>query len=718
MPQIHTLMMIPTQQGVGLTSISLGLVRALDSRGLAVGFLKPIAQPHPEDPGPERSTAMLRVASSLNPPEPLSIQYADKMLSENRLSELMEQIVGLYNRHAQNQQIMIIEGLVPNRAQPYATRLNQAIAKALDAELILVSSPQSPDVAELDDKIEIMAQAYGGLQSAKILGVILNQLGAPESIQNHPLSPLVEAQTEPVLELQPLLQQSRVFQTRQTRLLGAVPWLKSLIAPRTQDIAQFIGAQTLSPGDLSRRVQKISICARSMINVLPSLTSGVLIVTPGDRSDVLVASCMAALNGVPLAGVLLTGGYPLDPKLLSFCSQAIASGLPILSIGSDSYNTALALSRMNLEIPIDDPERIDTMMSFVAKHLEIELLQKLCALDYERRLSPPAFRHQLVERASKANKLIVLPEGDEVRTIEAAIICTERQIARCLLLAKPSEVERIATAQGLKLPPGLQIIDPELLRADYVAPMLELRKARGLTEIVAQTQLEDNVVLATMMLQQGKVDGLVSGAVHTTANTIRPALQLIKTAPQAQIVSSIFFMCLPEQVLVYGDCAVNPDLNAEELADIALQSADSAAAFGITPRVAMISYSTGQSGSGSDVDKVRQATQIARAKRPDLLIDGPLQYDAALIAEVARSKAPDSPVAGRATVLIFPDLNTGNTTYKAVQRSADVVSIGPMLQGLRRPVNDLSRGALVEDIVFTIALTAIQAEQTRSEDSA
>jgi phosphate acetyltransferase len=246
--------------------------------------------------------------------------------------------------------------------------------------------------------------------------------------------------------------------------------------------------------------------------------------------------------------------------------------------------------------------------------------------------------------------------------------------------------------------------------------MVELRQHKGLTAGLAEEQLHDPVVLGTMMLHLGEVDGLVSGAVHTTANTIRPALQLIKTAPGTRLVSSIFFMCLPEQVLVYGDCAINIDPSAEELADIAIQSAESAQAFGIAPRVAMLSYSTGTSGSGSDVDKVKEATCLARERRPDLLIDGPLQYDAATIKEVAESKAPDSRVAGRATVFIFPDLNTGNTTYKAVQRSAEVISIGPMLQGLRKPVNDLSRGALVEDIVFTIALTAIQAEQARERE--
>ncbi len=317
----------------------------------------------------------------------------------------------------------------------------------------------------------------------------------------------------------------------------------------------------------------------------------------------------------------------------------------------------------------------------------------------------------LVERARKANKRIVLPEGNEPRTIEAAITCHQRGIARCVLMGDSGRMHRLAGRRGMSIPPDIEIIDPTEIDRRYIDAMVELRQNKGLTAGLAEEELHDAVVLGTMMLQLGEVDGLVSGAVHTTANTIRPALQLIKTAPGVRLVSSIFFMCLPEQVLVYGDCAINIDPSAEDLADIAIQSAESAKAFGITPRVAMLSYSTGTSGSGSDVEKVKNATRIARELRPDLLIDGPLQYDAATIKTVAQSKAPDSQVAGRATVFIFPDLNTGNTTYKAVQRSADVISIGPMLQGLNKPVNDLSRGALVEDIVFTIALTAIQAEQ-------
>jgi phosphate acetyltransferase len=273
------------------------------------------------------------------------------------------------------------------------------------------------------------------------------------------------------------------------------------------------------------------------------------------------------------------------------------------------------------------------------------------------------------------------------------------------------DILRIAEQQGINLPSNLLITDPCNIRENYIKPLVELRKHKGLTEVIAKEHLQDNVVLATMMLQMGQVDGLVSGAVNTTANTIKPALQLIKTAPGNSLVSSIFFMLLPEQVLIYGDCAINPEPNAEQLADIAIQSADSAESFGIPARVAMISYSTGSSGHGIDVEKVAKATKLAQAKRPDLIIDGPLQYDAAIMENVAKKKAPNSPVAGKATVFIFPDLNTGNTTYKAVQRSANLVSIGPMLQGMNKPVNDLSRGALVDDIVYTIALTAIQATQ-------
>ncbi len=356
------------------------------------------------------------------------------------------------------------------------------------------------------------------------------------------------------------------------------------------------------------------------------------------------------------------------------------------------------------------PQRKDVLRA----HLDVEALN-ICAERFNSvKLSPAAFRHNMMSRAIAANKRIVLPEGDEPRTVQAAVICQNKGIARCVLLADRNNVEKVAKDLNITLPESLEIINPADIADKYVEPLVEMRKAKGMTSEKAREALEDSVFVGTMMMALKEVDGLVSGAVHTTANTIRPALQVIKTAPDASLVSSVFFMLMPEQVLVYGDCAVNPKPTAEELADIAIQSADSAKAFGIEPRVAMISYSTGTSGSGEEVEKVIKATHLAQQKRPDLMIDGPLQYDAASVLSVGKQKAPNSPVAGQATVFIFPDLNTGNCTYKAVQRSANVLSVGPMLQGLNKPVNDLSRGALVGDIVYTIALTAIQAQQFKN----
>lgn len=506
-----------------------------------------------------------------------------------------------------------------------------------------------------------------------------------------------------------------IFNDSSFKLIGSIPWRYDLLAPRTSDIATQLDAIYINKGDIeNRRVSFISVCARTIPNMVDQLSPGTLIVTPGDREDIIVATSMAALNGVPLAGLVLTGNLQPDPRTLKLCTRALDAGLPVLSTRADTFEAANRLSDMNGEVPVDDLDRIERVMESVANALDIDWLRTRLNLVREPRLSPPAFRHQLSERARAAHKRIVLPEGNEPRTIQAAVICHQRALAECILIGKPSEIHSVAESQGVILPPDITIIDPDDVRDQYIQPMVQLRKHKGLAPDMAQAQLEDNVVLATMMVALDEVDGLVSGAVHTTANTIRPALQLIKTHPQARVVSSVFFMCLPEQVLVYGDCAVNPDPDAQQLADIAIQSADSAKTFGVTPRVAMISYSTGSSGTGHDVDKVREATRLAQEQRPDLIIDGPLQYDAAAIESVARSKAPNSPVAGKATVFVFPDLNTGNTTYKAVQRSANVISIGPMLQGLNKPVNDLSRGALVEDIVFTIALTAVQATQTKS----
>ena len=500
------------------------------------------------------------------------------------------------------------------------------------------------------------------------------------------------------------------FNTEQFRLIGVVPFSDSLSVPRTWDIAAELDATWLNVGEAkSRRINRISLTARSVARVDEVFKRGTLIVVPGDRDDLLLAAGLACINGIPLAGLVLTGGVIPSPTVAELWQSALKTGIPVMSVEDDSFETVQSLLHMSAEIPSDDTERAEEVARYVAAHLDLSWIKAYFSQNHEPRLSPSAFRHQVVKKAQIAKKRIVLPEGSEPRTVEAACICQSRGIANCVLLAKRADVEQVAKNRDLVLPEGLEIIDPDSLdMSKYIAAVVERRKGKTSAEVAAE-YLQDTVYLGTTMLQMDEVDGLVSGAIHTTANTVRPAFQLIKTAPEYSLVSSVFFMLLPEQVVVYGDCAINPDPNAEELAEIAIQSAQSAAAFGIDPKVAMISYSTGSSGTGADVEKVTRATQIVRERAPNLKVDGPLQYDAASVMSVGKQKAPDSPVAGQANVFIFPDLNTGNTTYKAVQRSANVVSVGPMLQGLNKPVNDLSRGALVDDIIYTIALTAIQA---------
>jgi len=703
----------------GLTSVCLGMLRALERVGVSVGFYKPFSQAiHRAEVrhnnGQDSSVAFARTSSHLSPPDPIPLKEAQQLLNRGESDYLLEKVVGEYQKVAREFDVVVIEGLVPDRTEAYIARLNVEVARNLGSHVILVSSPKNMDAEQMDEELEFSSRLFADPNDPDVIGVILNMVGKPElyGLQlppggNQTSAPGVDYRTE-----------CRVFSEDRFRLIGEIPWQPELLAPRVSDIVRELGLPVLSEGNMqARRVHKVSMCARSIRNMIETLRPGTLLVTPGDREEILVTAALAILNGVPLAGLILTGGLMPDQRVIDLCHRALETGLPVISSDTNTFGTAQMLANLSSAIPIDDPERIEKAMEAIATRIDTDWLKQHLRVERQNRLSPPAFRYQLSESARAANKRIVLPEGSEPRTVEAAVTCHQRKLARCVLIGDASEIRRIARSQDLELPEDIEIIDPVEVRERYISPMVELRKNKGLTRDLAEAMLEDNVVLGTMMVALDEADGLVSGATHTTANTVRPALQLIKTHDQAKVVSSVFFMLLPQQVVVYGDCAINPDPDAEELADIAIQSAESARAFGIEPRVAMISYSTGESGRGEDVDKVREATRIARERRPELLIDGPLQYDAAAIASVARSKAPDSRVAGKTTVFVFPDLNTGNTTYKAVQRSANVVSIGPMLQGLRKPVNDLSRGALVEDIVFTIALTAVQAKQAEGTNA-
>lgn len=703
----HCYFFAPSSVDAGLTTVSLGVGRALQRRGVSVGFFKPIMQRRPNDAFSGCSTHYAEVA--LNQPRAESIHFdeAYTYYQKGRVQELMERVIELYHRATKDFDVVVLEGLVTHEGEHASTRLNEAMARSLGADVILIDPFLDGDIDALQQRLRGAGEVYGGIRSKRVVGFILNRVTCPTVRHGDP------EWTDCITQLR---QHIPMVRDDVLQLIGCIPNNPTLSQYRTLDVARLLKANIIREGDLAmRRVNSVHLLARTVPNVLFSFKPNALLLTPADRVDIIMATALASSKGIQLAGLVLTGEGDCmqpDPGIMDLCSSMAEHGLPVLQADTNSFRVVSEIDQISPEIPLDDHERLNHTLDFIARHIDCDwMIEERLSHVVEKRLSPPAFRYQLAERARAANKRILLPEGNEPRTITAAIDCHKRGIARCVLMGNPEEIRDHAKAIGLPLPDAIEIIDPDAVRARYVPVLVEMRKHKKLTGKIAAETLEDNVYLGTVMLALDEADGLVAGAVHSTAHTIRPALQLIRTASTAKVVSSVFFMCLPDQVLVYGDCAVNPNPDAEALADIAIRSAESAITFGITPRIAMISYSTGRSGTGSDVEHVRKATQLVREMRPDLLIDGPLQYDAAAIPEIAKKKAPDSPIAGRATVFIFPDLNTGNTTYKAVQRSAQVVSIGPMLQGLRKPVNDLSRGALIDDIIYTIALTAVQAAQ-------
>jgi len=493
--------------------------------------------------------------------------------------------------------------------------------------------------------------------------------------------------------------------------------------PTVEEIAANLNGRLLQgdPDSLKREVLDIKIAAMNLPHFLDYIGDGTLIITPGDRSDVIMGSLAATISETypNISGLLLTGGLPIEPQV-----QRLIEGtkktwpIPIFSVNFDTYTTAIKAGSVRAALTPQNERKIATAIGLFEAHVNLPEIEDHIEVVHSSSVTPIMFEYNLIQRAKGAHQQhIVLPEGSERRILQASEILLRRQVVDITLLGKPEEIRQKISGLGLKLN-EINIVDP--MRSDlleeYAETYYEMRKHKGISEKMAQDTLTDPSYFGTMMVYKGAADGMVSGAVHTTGETIRPALQIIRTRKGVAIVSSVFLMCLSDRVLVYGDCAVNPDPSAAQLADIAVSSAETAMIYGIEPRVAMCSYSTGKSGKGRDVDKVREATRLVKEKRPDLKIEGPIQYDAAVDAGVAKTKLPQSEVAGHATVFIFPDLNTGNNLYKAVQRSADAVAIGPVLQGLNNPVNDLSRGCTISDIVNTVAITAIQAQAGVAED--
>lgn len=664
----RSIMLVPTGKADGLFVASLGLVKALKDKGVKAEVFRPL-------------DACKNTGANCCCSYSLSKCEAVKYIANGERSELVEAILANYNRLLKDTgaDVVVVEGLVADRFDQH--ELNAEICHALDADIVPVSLGRCKKAMM---SVKIALTPFGSAAENRVLGGVLLNDDAPRDAKGQ--KKLVLGGDKPccegACEAAPQAGQSCSANGKCTcTMLANIPYCPKSYSLRASDIAKLLEDAVLA-GDANARVTGVAFCPAA-----------------ATENDILLTAQVP--SETKAAVVILCGGVQDSAGKATICTK------------SSVWAVAETLSNLPPILYVDDKERAEIAAAHAASCFDAAFVDSL-AVKVEKAfplLSPAAFRYKLTELARAANKRIALPEGDEPRTVCAAAKIAAAKIAVPVLYGKKDKILKVAEEQGVSLAEGVEFIDPDDIRENYVARLVELRKAKGLTEEDARKLLADDVFLATMQLESNEVHGLVSGAVHTTANTIRPALQVIKTAPGSKLVSAIFFMLMKEQVYVFGDCALNLNPNSDELAEIAIQSADTAKAFGIDPRVAMVTYSTGTSGKGPDVDLMTEATKKAQELRPDLVIDGPLQYDASVMADVAAQKAPGSKVAGKATVFIFPSLSTGNTVYKAVQRSANVVAIGPMLQGLRKPVNDLSRGALVDDIVYTVAITAIQAAQ-------
>lgn len=494
-----------------------------------------------------------------------------------------------------------------------------------------------------------------------------------------------------------------------------IPEMPDLRKLTIRQIGQSLEAKTIygEPQHLDYVINDIKIAAMGLENILKYISEGTLVITPSDRIDILAGLAMTLMSGTypKISGILLTGNFGPSEQVVKLFDGMKQLPLTILKVDEDTYSTAMKIHQINSVLLPENEQRLAAALGHFEDHFDSKLLADKVTINRSGIVTPLMFEYELFERARTHRKHIVLPEALDERILKATDILMRRNVVDITLLGNEEDIYKKAAGLRVNLE-GVNIIDPydnDLLPV-YASEYYKLRKHKGITKEIAMDVMHDVSYLGTMMVYKGHADGMVSGAAHTTQHTIRPAFEFVKTKPGVTIVSSSFFMCLKDRVLVYGDCAVNPNPNAEQLADIAISSADTAVLFGIEPRIAMLSYSTGKSGKGTDVEKVRMATEIVQQRRPDLKTEGPIQYDAAIDYTVAQQKMPNSEVAGKATIFIFPDLNTGNNTYKAVQRSANAIAIGPVLQGLNKPVNDLSRGCLVKDIVNTVVITAIQAQ--------
>ncbi|KXK62934.1 phosphate acetyltransferase [Micromonospora rosaria] len=672
--------------GGGKSTIALGLAELLSRQVERIGVFRPLVSGNRPDPILSLLRDRYRVDGTPDDLAGTTYAEATALVADGRREELISRVVQRYRTVERRCPAVVVVGSDFADSGDGAAPRELAFNARLATEFGSVVVPVVDGYGQTPEAIAAAARgAYHDLVDlgATVLAVIANRV--PETMGAMPELPVPAY---------------------------AIPEVPTVSAPTVAEVAAALGATLLAGDDaaLGRDVLDYVVGAAHVPTLLDHLTDGCLVITPGDRDDLLVAASAAHVAGqVSVAGLVLTLGEQPDARAMRLVER-LNTGLAVLSVPSDSYDTVAASSRIEGRPSAANPRKVEAALGAFEANVDTDDLARRLAVSRSERVTPMMFEYDLIDRARTQRRHLVLPEGSEERILRAAEILLRRGVADLTLLGRPDDVARRTRELGIDIG-GATVVDPATSpwREEFTEAYAALRAHRGVTADLAHDIVAQPNYFGTMMVHAGYADGMVSGATHTTAATIRPAFEIIRTVPGLSVASSVFFMLLADRVLVYGDCAVNPDPDAAQLADIAISSADTAAQFGIEPRVAMLSYSTGSSGAGADVEKVAAATALVRERRPDLLVEGPIQYDAAIDAQVAATKLPESPVAGRATVFIFPDLNTGNNTYKAVQRSAGAVAVGPVMQGLNRPVNDLSRGATVPDIVNTVAITAIQA---------
>jgi phosphate acetyltransferase len=682
--------------GSGKSIVALGIMEMLSRRIRRLGYFRPVV---PSAAEPDNNIRLIKSRYQLDMAYEEMFAYTHKdarnLVAEGQIETLLKNILNKFKALEDRCNFVLCEGTdFTGVGSAFEFEFNADVANNLGSALLMLvnGSGKSPD--ETVDAAQVARESFED-KGCTVVATIINR------VDHNQIADVKDQIKKAGLGTQPIY---------------ILPEAPSLGKPTVGEIARSLNAQILQggPKGLNRDVLDFKVAAMNVPHFLDRIEDGDLIITPGDRADVILASLATTISDTSpnIAGLLLTGGLmPEDPVQRMIQGFKKYSPISVTLVGTDTYTTALNASAVRPALTPENDRKIATALGVFESHVDIQELEDRIQVVRSHRVTPMMFEYELIERAKADRRRIVLPEGAEERILRAAEILMRRGVADLTLLGNPEEIKTKIGSLGLNLD-EIEIIDPHTSehRRDFAQTYYDLRKHKGISEEMAQDTVSDVNFFGTLMVYKDLADGMVSGSIHTTGETILPALQIIRARPGFSVVSSVFLMCLADRVLVYGDCAVNPDPNAEQLAEIAISSAETASIYGIEPRIAMCSYSTGESGKGADVDKVRQATRIARERRPDLKIEGPIQYDAAVDAGVARTKMPESEVAGRASVFIFPDLNTGNNLYKAVQRSAKAVAIGPILQGLKKPVNDLSRGCTIPDIVNTVAITAIQAQ--------